>query len=80
MASLHEKAKDYDKAEKIIREILAKNPNNAIALNYLGYSLLERNGSLNLAYKYIKKAIELRPGDAHIRDSSGLVLLQSGAF
>ena len=80
LASLHEKAKDYDKAEKIIRQILAKNPNNAIALNYLGYSLLERNGSLNLAYKYIKRAIELRPGDAHIRDSLGWYYYKVGRF
>lgn len=71
LASLYEKENDYDKVLPIVQGILKRNPNDAYAWNFLGYSLLEKGGDLQEAYKYISKAIELNPDDGYIRDSLG---------
>lgn len=68
-ASLLEKVGNYKDARGMIKKILDKDPNNAHALNFLGYSWLERNENLDEAYKYISKAVDLRPNDGYIRDS-----------
>jgi Flp pilus assembly protein TadD len=66
------------KAREIITGILKKNPNNPHALNFLGYSMLEKNENLALALKYIKKAVQLRPKDGYIRDSLGWYYFKVG--
>lgn len=71
LASLYEKNKEYEKSYKIIKDILAKNPNNAHALNFIAYSLIDREVDLPQAYQYIRQAISLAPDDAYIRDSLG---------
>jgi tetratricopeptide (TPR) repeat protein len=71
LASLYEKDSRFEESEKIVLEMLAKNPNNPHALNFLGYSLLERGIRLDQAFVYISKAVELRPEDGYIRDSLG---------
>jgi tetratricopeptide (TPR) repeat protein len=78
LASLYEKNKDFLKAREIITGILKKNPNNPHALNFLGYSMLEKNENLALALKYIKKAVQLRPKDGYIRDSLGWYYFKVG--
>ena len=80
LASLHEKVKEYDQADKIIKKLLEKNPNNVMALNHLGYALLERGENLDLAYKYIKRAIELQPENGYVRDSLGWYYYKIGNF
>jgi tetratricopeptide (TPR) repeat protein len=78
LASLYEKVKDFKKARSIVQEILDKNPKNAHALNFLGYSLLENNEDLDKAYTLIKKAVELKPDDGYIRDSLGWYYYKTG--
>lgn len=80
LASLYEKLKERKKAEDIVRGIVKRSPNNAIALNYLGYSMLERGEDFELAYQYIKKAVELKPKDGHIRDSLGWYYYKVGRY
>ena len=70
-ASLMEKNGDYKGARTIVFKMLQENPDNAHALNFLGYSYLEKNEKLPLAYKYISKAVGLKPNDGFIRDSMG---------
>lgn len=70
-ASLLEKKLLYGEAEAAIRALLVKNPNNAHALNFLGYSILERGGDMDEAHKLISRAVELKPEDGYIRDSLG---------
>lgn len=70
-ASLLEKTARFTEAEKAIRALLKKNPENAHALNFLGYSILERGGDMKEAHALISKAVELSPEDGYIRDSLG---------
>ena len=78
LASLYEKVKKFTEARNVIEELLAKNPDNAHALNFLGYSLLEQNKDLDLALRYIKRAVELKPEDGFIRDSLGWYYYKTG--
>ena len=78
LASLYEKNKNYEKAKEIVTAILKKNPENPHALNFLGYSMLEKNENLPQAFIYIKKAARLRPNDGYIRDSLGWFYYKTG--
>jgi tetratricopeptide (TPR) repeat protein len=68
-----------------MQKALEKNPDNASALNYIGYTWAEQGTNLDEAERMIKRAIELRPDDGYIVDSLGWVyymrarpLVQSG--
>ena len=63
-----------------MKDLLKDDPNNAHALNFLGYSLLERGGSKEEAYNYISKAVSLSPEDGYIRDSLGWYYYHVGEF
>lgn len=71
LASLYEKKKLYQESEQLVFLIVEKEPQNAHAWNFLGYSLLERGEELDKAYQYITKAVKLKPNDGYIRDSLG---------
>lgn len=71
MASLYESTKEFEKAYEVMDSILKVNPNNAHALNFLGYSYVERGIKLNEAKVFLTKASELRPQDGYIKDSLG---------
>ncbi|MEZ4845665.1 MAG: tetratricopeptide repeat protein [Bdellovibrionota bacterium] len=71
LAEIHEKRKEYDAVEKSLRTLLALNPNNPNALNFLGYSYADRNIKLNEAEDMILKAVKLKPNDGFILDSLG---------
>lgn len=73
-----EKVGRVDVMEKSLREILRKNPNDANALNALGYSLADRNTKLPEAFALISKAHQLSPQDAFILDSLGWVNFRLG--
>lgn len=69
LASLYEKIRQNEKARNIVEKILVNDPNNADALNFIGYSLLEEGQDMTKAYEYIKRAVEISPEDGYIRDS-----------
>lgn len=71
LASLYEKSKVFSKSISLVKKILDKDPENAQALNFIGYSLLDRGIELDKAFKYISKAVKLSPQDGYIRDSLG---------
>lgn len=73
-----EKVGRIDVMEKALREILRKNPNDANALNALGFSLADRNIKLPEAFSLITKAHQLSPKDAFILDSLGWVNFRLG--
>lgn len=54
-----------------MKQVLLLDPNDAQALNYLGYSYAEMGIHLEEALKYIKQAVAIRPRDAFILDSLG---------
>jgi len=70
-AAVYEKQKDFDRAESILKEILKDNPNNAVALNYIGYMLADRGTRLDEAVQYVKEALALDPRNGAYLDSLG---------
>jgi tetratricopeptide (TPR) repeat protein len=52
---------------------IEQNPNNASALNFVGYTWAEQGDNLDQAEDYIVRALDLRPDDGFIIDSLGWV-------
>ena len=80
LAALLEKNGEYKEARMLVQKIIDKDPNNAHALNFLGYSYLEKNEKLDQAFEYISKAVSLRPDDGYIRDSLAWYFYQTGRY
>jgi Flp pilus assembly protein TadD len=75
-----ERLKKWDAAEADFRKALALSPEESSVLNYLGYSLIDRNSKLDEAIKMVKQAVDLRPNDGYIIDSLGWAFYQLGNF
>lgn len=69
---------DAAQAESDLKQIVQENPDNAIALNALGYILTTRTDRLEEARGYIERALALDPENPAILDSMGWVLFQEG--
>ena len=64
--------------EHDLRLLLKLDPNDANAMNALGYTLADRTNRQKEAYALIKRALELRPNDPFILDSMGWVHYRMG--
>lgn len=71
MATAQQGSGDHIGAETTLREILKESPNNPIAMNNLGYFLLERGERFEEALGFIKKAVEVDPSNPSFLDSLG---------
>jgi tetratricopeptide (TPR) repeat protein len=76
----NERLKKWEDAERDFRKALALSPEEASVLNYLGYSLIDRNEKLDEAVKMVQKAVELRPNDGYIIDSLGWAYFRLGRY
>jgi tetratricopeptide (TPR) repeat protein len=79
-ALVAEKLGRIDLLEADIRTILKTEPDNAHALNALGFTLADQTDRYQEAYGYIKRAIEIMPDDAAIIDSWGWVHYRLGEY
>lgn len=77
-AMVAEKVGDKTLMEDDLRHIIELNPDNAEALNALGYSLILMDGRLNEAEPLITRAIALQPENAAIIDSLGWLYFRQG--
>lgn len=68
----------FDVLEDNLSRILEADPNNAMALNALGYTWADRNENLEQAADYIDRALAMRPDDPAIMDSKGWVEYRLG--
>ena len=75
-----ERAGQFQKAEADFRAALKIRPDSAQVLNYLGYSLVDRNENLDEALKLIQRAVELRPDDGYILDSLAWAYYRLGRY
>lgn len=64
--------------EADLRRIIELNPQNAVALNALGYTLADRGEHLDEAFAMISQAFKLKPESPAIMDSMGWVLFKLG--
>ena len=77
---LYYEADKVNKSLASMERVLENEPDHANALNHYGYTLAEQGIRLDEAEHYIKKALTLEPGSAHIIDSLGWVYFQKGNF
>ena len=78
--ALAESEKKYDQAEQLFHKVLDIDPNNAIALNNLGYMLVDKTNRYQDALKYIRKAVEVEPMNGAYLDSLGWVYFKLGQY
>lgn len=64
--------------EADLKQVISDDPQNAQALNALGYSLLEKTDRLNEATEYIQQAYYLEPNSSAIMDSLGWAYFKNG--
>ncbi|MGP9825134.1 tetratricopeptide repeat protein [Ectopseudomonas khazarica] len=77
-AMLAEKRDDLAQLEHDLRYILEREPDHAMALNALGYTLADRTTRYQEAHDLIEKAHQLNPDDPAILDSLGWVNYRLG--
>ena len=78
LGAVYDKQKRFSDAENVLRQLIAKDPNNAIALNYLGYMLAERGERLGESVDYIKRALAIDPDNGSYLDSIGWAYYKDG--
>ena len=80
LASAQQMGGDHAGAEATLRAILKESPRNPIALNNLGYFLLERNERIEEALKMIQDAVKVDPTNPSYLDSLGWAFFKLGKF
>ena len=68
------------KAIEMMERAIAINPQNAAALNYLGYTYAELGQHLDEAEKLIRRALAIEPDDGFYIDSLGWVYYMRGDY
>ncbi|MGR3634853.1 MAG: tetratricopeptide repeat protein [Shimia sp.] len=76
----HERLENWEKSEADFRTALELNPEQPQVLNYLGYSLVEKQIKLDEALDMIERAVAARPDSGYIVDSLGWVLFRLGRY
>ncbi len=79
-ALMAEEVGRIDLLEQDLRAILHEDPENASALNALGYTLADRNERVDEALSYIQRALKVRPDDPAVIDSMGWVMYRLGNY
>lgn len=67
-------------AERFLIKAIGLNPDNAMALNYLGYMLADRGLKLDDSIAYIERALAMDPKNAAYLDSLGWALFKLSRF
>lgn len=76
----YERLKQWDKAVADFKRVLELKPDNADALNYLGYTWVDRNENLEEAFDMIRRAVALQPNSGAIVDSLGWAHYKLGEY
>ncbi|CAB1277594.1 tetratricopeptide repeat protein [Candidatus Nitrosacidococcus tergens] len=79
-AMVAENLNKLDIVENDLHHILTASPDNAEALNALGYTLVVQTHRFNEALEYVSKAMKLKPNNAFILDSMGWIHYRLGDY
>lgn len=71
LSSILEKSRQPEAAERALRDLLKEQPDNATAMNNLGYFLLERTNRYAEAMTLIEQAVAIEPVNGSFLDSLG---------
>jgi predicted Zn-dependent protease len=74
-AELLDACRDYEGAERIYRDLLRREPNNAAAMNNLAWLLAERDNKGAEALTLVERAIEFAGPTADFLDTQASILL-----
>ena len=77
-AMLAERMGKLELLESDLKAVLAREPDNAQALNALGFTLADRTTRYEEARTLIEKALQVGPRDFYVLDSMGWVLFKLG--
>ncbi len=77
-ALIAEKLNKLTIVEEDLKKIISLDPNDASALNALGYTLVDRTDRYEEAEKYLLQAIKIQPEEAVIIDSLGWLQFKLG--
>lgn len=80
LATAQQMSGEFQSAEDTLRQILKDSPDNPVALNNLGYFLVERNVRLEEALNLIQKAVKTDPTNPSYLDSLGWAYFKLGKF
>lgn len=69
---------DVEGAVSALRDVIAREPDNASALNFLGYLFADRNRDLEEAETLVRRALALDPDNGAYVDSMGWVYYRLG--
>jgi tetratricopeptide (TPR) repeat protein len=76
----YERLKNLPEAEADLQKALQLSPDQALTLNYLGYTWIDHNRNLRQGLALIEKAVRLKPDDGYIVDSLGWAYYRLGRF
>lgn len=76
----YERGGDHARALGQMREVLKLQPDNAAAMNFIGYELASLGQDLDEAQRLLERALELQPDSGAFLDSLGWVYFQKGDF
>lgn len=76
----YERTENWQAAVKDFERVLSYKPDHADALNYLGYTWVDRGENLTKAFDMIRKAVELDPQSGAIVDSLGWAHYKLGQY
>ena len=76
----YERTKQWPKAEADFKQALQIQPEQALVLNYLGYSWVDQGLNLDEAFAMLRKAVQQRPRDGYIVDSLGWAYYRLGQY
>jgi tetratricopeptide (TPR) repeat protein len=78
LASAYEQVRRPEAGLAHLREVLKRQPDNAAAMNFLGYALAESGRDLAEAERLVKRALELKPDNGAFLDSMGWIYFRKG--
>src|SRR5205814_9279849 len=78
LGAVFDKQKRFADAESAFQELIAHDPANAAALNYLGYMLAERGERLEESVGYLKRALQIEPENGSYLYSLGWAYYKTG--
>jgi tetratricopeptide (TPR) repeat protein len=76
----YERSKQWPKAEVDMKTALELSPDQALVLNYLGYSWVDQGMHLEEGMRMIRRAVEQRADDGYIVDSLGWAYFRMGDY
>jgi tetratricopeptide (TPR) repeat protein len=76
----YERLKKWQLAEADLQQALKLSSDQALVLNYLGYSWVDQNRNLKQGLALIEKAVRQKPDDGYIVDSLGWAHYRMGNF